>query len=285
MTPFQAFLLSVLQGATEFLPVSSSGHLVIAEALLEKDATPLKGELLFYVLAHVGTLLSIVFVFRQQLLRLIRYVFVEAWDFPARGGPKGTWLEDSRGRLILAILLATAPTCVIGVLGKQRFEALFGSPHSVGWALCITAALLAATLFVKPRRGEDPESGNVSFPLWKAVLVGVMQGFAITPGISRSGSTIAVALLLGLDRRTAGEFSFLIAVPAIMGAVVLESLKFSATDTALSLPAGILAVAVSAVAGYVFLRLLLRFVRGGQFGYFAIYCLAVGIWAICWFPR
>ena len=286
MTPFHAFLLSVLQGATEFLPVSSSGHLVIAEKLLERREVPGQDNILFDVLVHVGTLLSILFVFRQQLLDLIRYFFVEARSRFVQGGVKAAWLEDSRGRLIVAIVFASAPTGVIGLLGKKRFEALFSNPYSVGWALCITAALLAATLFVKPRNGANLDNvSEDSLSLWKAFLIGIMQGLAITPGISRSGSTIAAALLLGLDRRIAGEFSLLIAIPAILGAALMELRKFSMADANLSLSVAILSVAVSAAAGYVFLRLLLRFVRGGQFGYFSIYCLAVGIWAICWFPR
>jgi len=285
MTPFQAFLLSILQGATEFLPISSSAHLVFAQELLRDKAVLSNGEMLFDVLVHVGTLLSIVFLFRAHLIQLIRYAFVEAWDFSGRGGLKGAWLEDGRGRLIVAIFLANVPTGLIGVLGKDYLEGLFKNPQHVGWELCVNGLLLAVTLFIKPRLGEAQETKRFSFPFWKAFLVGVMQGVAIIPGISRSGATIVMALLLGLDRRTAGEFSFLIVIPAILGAVLLQSLEFTADSAVLSLPAAIIAVVVSAAAGYVFLRLLLRFVRGGQFGYFSIYCLAVGIWAICWFPR
>jgi len=323
MTLLESFLLSFLQGATEFLPISSSGHLVLAAQLAEErgfgSVASGAENLQFAILVHVGTLLAIGFVFRDTLLQLARYLLGEGWRRTRNEGFAAAWLADPRGRLISAVILATVPTGLIGFLGKDYFEALFSRPDRVGWALCVTAFLLALTFFrsggrengvpdagpalspgaerkanrAEPRRGAAAGARlpGYPFPLWISVAVGVAQGLAITPGVSRSGATISVALLLGMSRRAAGEFSFLIAVPAILGALLLQVLDVleggaagaagaPSAGASLSLSAGALAFVVSCLSGYVFLRLLLRFLRGGQFSYFSVYCLAVGLWAI-----
>ncbi|NQU43097.1 undecaprenyl-diphosphate phosphatase [bacterium] len=281
MTLFSAIILSLIQGATEFLPVSSSGHLVLAEAMLE-DGLPAEENLVFAILVHLGTLLAVLFVFRANLIRLIRYLFSESWTLTQTHSLRHAWLVDPRGRMILAVLLATFVTAAIGILGKDFFEGLFQKPERVGFALLVTAALLASTLLIrrKPQEADLAQNHEISFPFWIALAIGIIQGLAIIPGISRSGSTIAVAILLGLNRRAAGEFSFLIFIPAILGALVFEARDFDGQISGLAPSIGILAFLLAALSGYVFLRLLLRFVRGGQFGYFSIYCLIVGVWAI-----
>jgi len=282
MTSLQALLLSLLQGATEFLPVSSSAHLVLAQRLFH-----LKGNnLAFDVLVHVGTMLSILLVFRTRLLDLVAFALAEGWRMTAREGVKKAWTVDPRGRMIVAILLATIPTGAIALVAKDFFEGLFMAPDKIGWALCITGMLLASTVLRRPhpddRPGRPATAEDPPFPLWAAFAIGIMQGIAVAPGISRSGSTIAVALLLGLRRKQAWEFSFLISIPAILGALILET-KDLTTGASVSLPTGILSLVTACVVGWVCLKVLQRVVRGGQFPFFSLYCFAVGIWAILWF--
>jgi undecaprenyl-diphosphatase len=282
MTFLHAMLLSLLQGATEFLPVSSSGHLLIARELFGVE----EGDnVVFTVLVHFGTLLAIALVFWPELRNLVGYACFGGLRLSAREGLRAAWLRDSHGRMIVAIILATIPTALIGLGAKDFFEGLYEDPervHWAGYALCATALLLAVTRWCA--RGEaaadDLSVTATTFPLWIAVAIGIVQGMAIVPGISRSGSTIAAALILGLSRRQAGEFSFLIAVPAVTGAVVLELPKMLDGAAGLSLSVGLMALVVSAASGWFFLKVLLRFVRGGQFAYFAIYCMAVGIWVV-----
>ena len=260
----EALLLSLLQGATEFLPVSSSGHLALANAMLEGGVDH-ADDVAFAVLVHVGTLLAIGLVFRQRVVELVRYGLFDAWPVWRREGAAGAWLVDTRGRMIVAIVVASVPTGVMGLLGRGWVEGMFERPDLVGWALCVTGLLLASTFLRRARAesglggGEAPE---LPFPFWVAAAIGVAQGLAITPGISRSGATITAALLLGLSRRTAGDFSFLIAIPAILGAMVLELGDLAGAQSAVPPAVGFVALVVSAASGWVFLKLLLRFVRG-----------------------
>jgi undecaprenyl-diphosphatase len=281
MNGFEAVVLSVQQGITEFLPVSSSGHLVLAERLFEGPDFNGEANVGFDIIVHVGTLVSILIVFRHRIAELVRYALGEGWNAMARVGWRGAWLNDGRGRLIVAVLVATAATGVIGLGGKRFFESMFGEPARVGWALCITAVLLGATFL---RRTAPPEADDrptaFDLPLWKALVIGVAQGFAVAPGISRSGSTIAVALLLGMARPLAGEFSLLLAIPAIMAAAVVELRHLPGGSLGLSPAVAALSLVLATVTGLLFVKLLLRFVRGGHIGWFSLYCLAVGIWAI-----
>ncbi|MBN1865717.1 undecaprenyl-diphosphate phosphatase [Candidatus Sumerlaeota bacterium] len=285
MTIFQGLLLSLLQGVTEFLPVSSSGHLVLAQTLWPGRLSA-ADNVVFVVLVHVATLVSVCIVFRERLVVLIAFLFRDGWR-PSEGtGLGATWMSDARGRMILAVILGTLPTVVIGLGAKDFFEGLFERPDRTGYALCFTALLLAATFLRRGagRTSEAPASNEPDvFPFWMAFVIGIAQGLAITPGVSRSGATIAVAILIGMNRRTAGEFSFLLAIPAIVGALILEMKDFDLAASALPLATGAIAFVVAAVSGYVSLRVLLRFVRGGKIGWFSIYCLIVGIWAIARF--
>ncbi len=287
MSALDAIWLSLVQGATEFLPVSSSGHLVLARQMLGNGVGRIDDNVLFAIVVHVGTLLAVVAVYRHQLTELLRYACVDGWRETRRQGARAAWLIDPTGRAIVATALATVPTAELGLWGRNYFESLFNAPHRVGWALLATGLLLALTWrHRRPQNGAPAPAGAPAyapFPLWIALAVGIAQGMAITPGISRSGATISIALLLGLDRKTAGDFSFLIFIPAMCGAFLVRFLEFDpaslTTDPGL---AGVLALAlvVSAVSGWLCLNLLLRFVRGGQFCYFAVYCFIIGGWAI-----
>ncbi|MFW5870636.1 MAG: undecaprenyl-diphosphate phosphatase [Candidatus Sumerlaeota bacterium] len=283
MSFLKAILLSLLQGATEFLPVSSSGHLALASQLMEIDP---ESNVPFAVLVHFGTLIAIVIVFRHDIRRMTMYLLRDGWKETSEKSVKQAWLQNPRGRMILSVMLAIIPTAFTGLLFRDFFGGLYENPVSVGWALIATALLLASTLLFKRCRDDESRAARqvLTFPFWAALLIGCAQAIAIIPGISRSGSTIAVALLLGLHRRVAGEFSFLIAIPVIAGAVALELPDlFEPGSGQLTLLTGLAALLVSTVSGYFFLKLLLRFVQKGNFGYFSIYCFALGLWAIAYF--
>ncbi|SMC22457.1 Undecaprenyl-diphosphatase [Desulfacinum hydrothermale DSM 13146] len=264
MDTLSAVALGALQGITEFLPVSSSGHLVIGQHLLGWQ----EPHLFFDVCLHVGTFLAVVAVFWKDILQLVRggLLWVRA---PGRAFNPGA---DPAVRVFWLVVVGTLPTAVMGFAFKDLVERLFGSMGAVGVNLLITGTLLWLTRRASTEHGR-PES---QIRWWEAVLVGIAQGFAIAPGISRSGTTIAVALFLGFNREWAGRFSFLLFVPAVLGAVLLEVLDLGAIPASQTGPIawGTLA---AAVIGYGALRLLLRVVKQGRFYVFAPYCWALGI--------
>jgi undecaprenyl-diphosphatase len=255
----QALLLGVVQGLTEFLPVSSSGHLALAEAFLRVRG----GGIAFAVLLHAGTLLAIVLVFPRGIRALVFGGL--AWlRFPRSPSPDALFAGK--------VALATVPGGIVGLLLESRIEEAFSSPRAVGALLFVTATFLLATR----RTGAEGRE-----PGWRdALVIGCAQALAILPGVSRSGTTISTALLLGVARPRAAEFSFLASVPLILGSVVLEvpELRESAAEGG----GGALAIgfATSFVVGWVALRWLLRLVRTGRLHWFAPYCLAVGLAAL-----
>ena len=263
----RAALLGIIQGLTEFLPVSSSGHLAIAQRWLACDpgGPPM---LLFDVLVHVGTLAAVGWVFAGSFHRFLRRLTRESSrSWPHR---RHAW------RIVFLAVAATIPTAAIGLLFKREFEAAFDRPRSIGLGLLITAVLLAITAWL-PRQGR----GWKAFYGWQAVLVGVAQASAILPGISRSGATICVATFCGLHRRWAAEFSFLIAIPPILGGAALK------LNDAFQLPPAQLAdlpwgpiiggAFVALVTGIFALKLLLSVVRRAKLHYFALYCGLLGL--------
>ncbi len=267
----KALLLGLVQGLTEFLPVSSSGHLVIIQQWFKLEgAAP--SMLLFDVFTHVGTLFAVLVVFATTLRRFV----VRAWrEFGS--GETGKRIATP---VVLLGLVACIPTAAIGLFFQRWFEQAFDSLTTTGVGLLLTACLLFVTGRVpRPRRGWR------RFGWWRAAMVGVAQGAAISPGVSRSGSTICLAMLLGMKRRWAAEFSFLIAVPAIAGAGVLKmretlSLPHEQLST---IPWGpILAGSVvSFCVGVVALRLLLRIVVRDKLHLFSYYCFALGVAVLC----
>lgn len=250
MSYWQSILLGVVQGIAEFLPISSSGHLVLAESVLDFRFD----NLAFNVALHVGTLGSILVVYRRELVNLL-----------------------SRPRVVGAIVVATLPIVVVGLLLHETLERAFGSPLAAGVALCITALLLWTTRWID--RGEV-ELTDVT---WRqALVVGMFQAVAPIPGISRSGVTIFAGLLSGMNRQTAATFSFLIAIPAILGAATLETWSLVKAGEFSSIPwseyaAGTLA---AFAMGVLALEGLLKIVTARKLHAFAWYCLAVGVLAI-----
>ncbi|HHO50855.1 MAG TPA: undecaprenyl-diphosphate phosphatase [Deltaproteobacteria bacterium] len=253
-----ALFLGVIQGLTEFLPVSSSGHLVLFQQFIDIG----NDEVLFDLVLHVGTLIPVLWFYRSWVGKL-------ALD-PIVG--EGPLLERTGVRWLGLLILASVPTAAIGLGLEDMFEALFSTPATLAITFTITGLLLLAT-----RRFDHSDR---SVPLtWRIALVlGIAQGLAITPGISRSGTTIAVALFLGLERETAARFSFLMSVPAISGGLLL---KLRSADLA-ALDAGQLSIGgiAALLTGYVALTLLVRVVRAGFLSAFAWYMFAIAGFAL-----
>lgn len=266
--PVRAFLLGLVQGATEFIPVSSSAHLVIAQKLLGFKDPPL----LFDVILHMGTLVATVIVFRSSIRRMLTAI-PRLPSFGKRWFQKGHLAigDDPDAWLVILVGIVTAITGSIGVLFHDRFERMFDSIAFCGPSLMLTSALLFFSRSINPKKGKTAARTT----LRDAMILGFAQAASIVPGLSRSGTTISTGLFLGFDRSFAGEFSFLISLPAIAGAVLLETLKadFTSIDP-VSYGLGFLA---SLAMGWISLTLLLSWIRKGQLLGFAVYCGLLGI--------
>jgi len=269
ITHTEAFTLGLVQALTEYLPVSSSGHLVIAQNLFGLE----EPELFFDIVLHLGTLGAIVWYYRADIGAAFRDTAAALRDAP-NGGLNAALREREGFRLAVMALVGTIPTGLIGVLFRDRFEAMFGSTLMVGAMLLVTGSILLATRFAGDRRR------GVILMTWRdAVLIGAIQGLAITPGISRSGATISLALVLGIEREAAARFSFLLSVPAIIGAMAISA---GSVKPDLSFMAAALGFSTSLVIGYLCLALLVVVVKSGRLSWFAYYCLPVGA-ATIWF--
>ena len=259
MSAIEAFILGLIQGLTEFLPVSSSGHLELGSFFL---GTKSEDNLIFSILVHGATALSTIVVFRKDILEILLGVF------------KFRWNEETQ--FAAKIVLSMIPVGVVGVLFEDQVESLFGGRILlVGAMLLVTSALLAFTYFNKKHEGQ------VSF--LNAIVIGVAQAIAIFPGISRSGATISTALLLGVNKQKAARFSFLMVLPPIIGAMLLktkdlvESPELTISIPILSLVIGFLAAFVS---GMFACKWMISIVQKGKLIYFAIYCGIVGVLAV-----
>ncbi len=255
MTLLQAIFLGFVQGLTEFLPVSSSGHLAIAQHFLPGFDQP---GVLFDVLLHLGTMLAVILYFRREIGNLL--------SSPFRQG------DDARlhRRLLTLLLAGSVPTAVIGLTFKDFFESLFENIPLVALMLLVTGTLLFVS--EKFRRGNRKEE---QLTLIDALVVGTVQGCAIIPGISRSGSTIAVLLLRGVDGETAARFSFLLALPAVFGAALL-SLRHLQDVTTAELPLYLAGTGVAFIAGMLSIHCLMAVIRRRRLFAFAVYCWLAG---------
>lgn len=268
MTWWEAALLGLVQGLTEFLPVSSSGHLVLGQYLLGLDAAE-ASDVTFEVFVHFGTVLSILTVYYRRVGTLI-VTSLGALAAPATIAQR--YREDAAFRTALFILLTMVPTGLTYVLLKDTLEAAFGDPKVVCGALIVTGVLLLLTL-LRPH-----PAGRLS-PL-KALVVGIAQAAAMVPGISRSGSTICTALYQNVNPEEAANFSFLMLLPVVLGATLLKTLDLA--GTAATTGAGIdwgpllAGTVVAYVSGVGAIKLMLDFVKRGRLQYFAYYCFLVG---------
>ncbi|MFW6189932.1 MAG: undecaprenyl-diphosphate phosphatase [Planctomycetota bacterium] len=264
----QAILLGALQGLTEFLPVSSSAHLVAAQRFLDVRAPGI----LLEVALHFGTLVAIVLVLWRSLWRLVRDGLHGASLYARRADRARIAREAPLFGTAVAVVVGTLPAGLAGVLLGPMVERFFESLTAAGLFLICTGLLLLASRFA-PR----PVTSRVG-PV-RGLMIGAAQAFALLPGISRSGSTIAAGTLLGLNRDVAGRFSFLLAVPALIGAALVELVKerpMLSGDSAALAPL-MWGVAAAAVTGVACLVLLLRLVRRGRLHWFAAYCIPAGL--------
>lgn len=263
MTFIEAILLGILQGATEFLPVSSSGHLVLAQHLISNFEQP---GVLFDVLLHVGTMVAVAIYFWRDLTGLVTSLWRR--DEPAK----------NQRFMVLLLIAGSVPTAVIGLLFKDFFIGLFERPDIVCIMLLITGTLLWAA-----ERLRRSESSRKQMTFIDALVVGTVQGCAIIPGISRSGSTIAALLMRGIDGETAARFSFLLALPAVFGAAILSLKDLGQVNGQALLPyiAGTLAALLT---GFCCIHLLMGVIRRRRLHWFALYCwLAGGVGLVLFF--
>lgn len=259
MTWIEALILGVIQGLTEFLPVSSSGHLEIGSVLLGVHSSE---NLLFAVVVHAATALSTIVVFRKDIAEILAGLFQfkwnESWDFAIK------------------IIISMIPVGIVGVFFEEEITALFtGNLLLVGSMLIVTSALLFFTHFKKDNHKE------VSKP--SAFIIGLAQSIAILPGISRSGSTIATALLLGVEKSKATRFSFLMVLLPILGASMLKLKDYfesPASYEGLGATPMLVGFLASFIAGYIACKWMVGIVRKGKLTYFAVYCFVVGLIAI-----
>lgn len=265
MTLIQALILGTIQGATEFLPISSSAHLVIVPAVLGWHL-PVTGTVPFDVLLHGGTLLAVIAYFRGEIISILA------------GG-----VRDARHRkmgrdakLVALIVLATIPAAIAGLLLRDFFERLFQNPMAAGAFLLVTAFLLLLADFF----GRNAlELDDVDGP--RALVVGVAQAIAIIPGISRSGATISAGMLTGLKREAAARFSFLLAIPIIAGTLLLELRDLA--DSHLGAAQAIGGFVAAAVVGYACIAFLLQYLTTHKLRVFAVYCTLAGAFTIAFF--
>lgn len=255
MSILEAIILGIIQGLTEFLPVSSSGHIELGKYFLGVETTD---NLLFSIIVHGATALSTIIVFRKDILLIVKDLFAFQWNESTQFSAK--------------ILLSMIPVGVVGILFEDKIEALFGGQITlVASMLLFTGVLLAFTSLAKR------PTGDISFG--KAFIVGLAQAVAILPGISRSGSTIATGLLLGIDKEKITRFSFLMVLPPIIGATLLKTKDFMETPeiaSDISATALVLGFISAFIAGIIACTWMVNIVKRGKLIYFAIYCLVLG---------
>ncbi len=285
MTILESILLGIVQGITEFLPVSSSGHLAILQNLFHVETN---GSMLFDIMLHLGTLVAVFAVYRKDIWRMITEALAMAADLCSN---LRTWVlnrihktslkykkivHNSYRKFVVLILVSTVPTGIIGVLGRDLISLASDTLLIPGICLLITGVLLlmADTAKEGHRLPKDTSYGS-------GFLIGAAQGLATLPGLSRSGTTITACILCGLDRRYAVKYSFILSIPAILGAAVLEIKDVVAEPIELS-QIGIYAIGTvfAAAVGYICIKTMLLVVRNKKFKYFSIYCFAVGVLAI-----
>lgn len=269
-----AIILAVVQGLTEFLPVSSSGHLVIVRELLHVE----EALLTFDVLVHLGTLVSVILVLWNDVKALVNAVVGIIVDIFHGCHISAAVSKDGYRKLAIMIIVASLPAAVMGIVFQPLVYVLFSSKLAVGIFLLATGTVLWLGEFFARGTAILPD-----LPLWKTLCIGIAQGFAIAPGFSRSGATISAGLFVGLNREDAARFSFLLSIPVILGAGILElkdiSLSQFATGSRVPIIFGFI---TSIVSGYFAIRLVLTAIRRRKLTVFAVYTWVLGIAVIIW---
>lgn len=273
ITYLQAIIMGLVQGLAEFLPVSSSGHLVLSKFILGAE---LGTSALFEILLHVGTLAAVFVFYWKDVLNLIKEgLFLIKDIFLLIFKRKKFELYVER-KLVVFIIVASIPTAILGLLMEAFLEDLFlSSVIAVGFALLVTGTMLMM-IRKMPKGQKTLEEMNGR----DALTIGLVQGIATIPGISRSGSTVTAGLFCGMDKEFAFRFSFLMSIPAILGAAVLKLMDVDMADLAANAGPYAVGMIVSAVVGYASIRWLKNLIQKDQFHYFGYYCLAVGLVSI-----
>lgn len=260
MEILKSLILGLIQGLTEFLPVSSSGHLVLAQYFFHVE----EGGVALDVVLHLGTLLAVIIFFWKDIVRL-------ACALPYLFSQKGGEQKQGDKRIVWMLIVASVPTAILGFAFEDFLTSLYATPVAVPYTLLITALLMLIA-----NRMMNGKRGLTEMKPAQAFLVGVFQGIAIMPGISRSGSTIFGGLIQGFDREEAARFSFLLSIPAIVGAALfkLDDITNLSASYALPMAAGFLAAAVS---GFIAIQFLMALIKRKKLYVFSIYCVAVAV--------
>ena len=263
MSWFQAIILGLIQGLTEFLPVSSSGHLAIGKALLGVEVAD---DLVFEVAVHAATVLATIVVFRKQILELFRGLF--------------KFRYNDETDYILKICVSMIPVFVVGMFFKDSVEALFSSLAVVGVALLVTAVLLAfsdlaSDWYASSGGGAKQHRGGISF--WQAFVVGLGQALAVIPGLSRSGTTIGTGLMCGVRRSSMAQFSFLMVLVPILGEAFLDIVGGDAASSSVGALPLVLGFVAAFLSGLFACKVMIALVKRAKLRWFALYCAVVGI--------
>ena len=279
LTWWQGLFLGLVQGLTEFLPISSSGHLVLAEELVGFRPQGV----FFEVMVHVATLLSVIFAYRVRIAGLARGM----WS-----GGRDAW------RYVAMLVLASIPAALAGLVFRDYFERSFHSLGALSWQFLVTAALLWSTKWAAGQQdGEVQGARSNAGPLaprtldlgpcptpFQALVLGIAQAFAIIPAISRSGATIAAGLWLGMPAVAAAEFSFLMSIIVIAGSGAIEARQLVSGSQMIT-PGLLTAFVAAMISGLLAIYFLVALLRRGKFHYFAPYCVVVGLLCLLWFAR
>jgi undecaprenyl-diphosphatase len=272
MESLQSVMLGIIQGLTEFLPVSSSGHLVLLQNLFGIR----EPELLFDISLHIGTLTATFIVFYQEIQSIFQTLLRLPALMKSSGNLKSVFAENEEIRIAALIIIGSIPTAILGILFHKIADQIFGSVWIVGVMLLVTGTLLWFT-----RQISIEGRPLIKVSIRDALMIGLMQGMAIMPGISRSGATISMALFLGMNREVAGRYSFLLSIPAILGALTL-SLHSTIIQTNIPVKIILLGTVTAALVGYIALKILLHMVKQGHLYYFAPYCWLLGAVTLIW---
>ena len=268
MNGWQALLLGLIQGLTEFLPVSSSGHLTIGREILGVEAS---GDLVFEVAVHAATVLATIVAFRKEIWRLICGLF--------------KFQYNDETDYILKLCLSMIPVLLVGVFLKDAVEGLFASLLTVGLALVVTAMLLFfSDVFTRKQAETEAEDAEPSvrngISWWQALVIGIGQAFAVIPGLSRSGTTISTGLLCGVKRDKVAQFSFLMVLVPILGEAFLDVVGGDAAASSIGALPLILGFLAAFVSGLFACKLMIALVKKAKLSWFALYCALVGLLVI-----
>ncbi|MFH2092596.1 MAG: undecaprenyl-diphosphate phosphatase [Pseudomonadota bacterium] len=267
MEIYQGIVLGIVQGLTEFLPVSSSGHLVLGQTLFGVT----ESQLSFDISVHVGTLLAVFVVYFKDILAILSSVAGFVSKIVTRKPVADLIEQDKDLKMAGMIIVGSVPTAAIGLFLKQFEHFLFASTLLVGAMLILTGTIL----WLSRKYYHTEVNQNSTNGIKQAGIIGIVQGLAVIPGISRSGSTIAVGMFMGLDRPTAAKFSFLLSIPAIVGAELLGVKEMIQTGANLD-SVTMIATLASFITGLIALKILIRLVDAGRFHFFAPYCWFAG---------